>query len=54
MVLNRQIYYIGCDELDVMYRSLRTLTAPADKVDEVTAAIDAELKWSDDSIEVEG
>ena len=54
MALDRQIYYIGCDELDVMYRSLRTLTAPADKVDEVTAAIDAELKWSDESIEVEG
>lgn len=48
MTLDRQIYYIGCDELDVMYRSLRVLTTPLDKVAEVNDAIDAELNWSDE------
>ena len=48
MALDRQIYYIGCDELDVMYRSLRVLTTPLDKVAEVNDAIDAELNWSDE------
>ncbi len=54
MSLNKQVYNIGCDELDVMYRSLRVLTTPAEKVDEVNAAIDAELAWSDEPIEFEG
>lgn len=54
MSLNKQVYNIGCDELDVMYRSLRILTTPAEKVDEVNAAIDAELAWSDEPIESEG
>ena len=49
--LNGKTYYIGCDELDVMYKSLRVLTTPADKVTEVEKAIDAELTYSEEPIE---
>lgn len=53
--LDGKTYFIGCDELDVMYRSLRVLTTPTDKVAEVEKAIDAELTYSDEPIdEIQG
>lgn len=54
MSLNKQVYYIGCDELDIMYRSLRVLTTPSEKIAEVNEAIDIELSWSEEPVEFEG
>lgn len=43
MALENKIYLIGGDELGIMYRNLRLYTAPADKIDEISAEIDEEL-----------
>ncbi len=51
VALDGKTYFIGCDELDVMYRSLRVLTTPKDKIAEVEKAIDAELNFSEEPIE---
>ncbi len=51
VTLDEKTYYIGCDELDVMYKSLRMLTTPADKLAEVEKAIEAELGFADGSTE---
>lgn len=37
-------YRIGADELDYLWREIRVLTAPADKIDAVNAAVDAEFE----------
>ena len=47
MVLAKQVYDIGADEFDQMYRNLRVLTTPLEKVREVNEAIDAELSYSE-------
>ncbi len=42
-VLGDHSFLIGADEMDYLWREVRLLTAPADKADEINAAIDAEL-----------
>lgn len=37
-------YRIGVDELDYLWREVRLLTAPADKINAVNAAVDAEIE----------
>ena len=42
--LGENEYKIGADELDYLWREIRILTAPADKIDAVNAAVDAEFE----------
>ena len=43
MVLGGEKYLIGADAMDALWRDVRVLTAPEDKVEVVNAAVDAEL-----------
>ena len=43
MTLNGNKYLIGADAMDSLWREIRVLTAPEDKVEVVNAAVDAEL-----------
>lgn len=43
MVLGDEKYLIGADAMDALWRDVRVLTAPEDKVEVVNAAVDAEL-----------
>ncbi len=42
--LGERDYRIGCDELDYLWRKVRVLTAPVEKIDEVNSTIDDEIK----------
>ncbi|MBO4855028.1 hypothetical protein J5500_01310 [Candidatus Saccharibacteria bacterium] len=44
--LDKQVYQIGADEFDYMYRNLRILTTPVELIREVNEAIDAELAYT--------
>ena len=41
------VYRIGIDELNQLYRNLRVLTAPIDKIGEINESIDQELAYTE-------
>ncbi len=42
-VLDEKVFLIGADQFDYLWRTIRVLTAPADKLDEINKAIDEEF-----------
>ena len=42
-ILDGKEFLIGADELDFLWREIRVLTSPEDKIEAVNAAVDAEL-----------
>ena len=47
VIHKRTVYQIGVDEFDQMYRNLRVLTAPIDKIGEINESIDKELAYTE-------
>ena len=44
VTIGASVFTVGYDELDYLYRQLRVLTAPSDKIDELNRAISAEIE----------